>query len=116
MLESHRVSVREHLTVRSVPFATTSDIGHQFAQGETITVLVDPLLRAAFVPGETPAQWGALLPAAEFAKHVVPIQYVFERSRDAQVTADAARAERAVGQERALGGPDAAAHANAVAA
>lgn len=115
MLEPHRVSVREHLTVRGVAFATASDIGHQFAQGETVTVHVDPLLRAAFVQGETAAAWGTLLPAIEYAKHIVPGEYVRARSREAQLASDAARAERDAMQATALGGPGAAAHANAVA-
>ncbi len=116
MLDAHRVAVREHLTVRGVGFAPVSDIGHAFAQGDVVTVHVDPLLRAAFVPGETPASWGALLPAKEFAKHVIPSEYVQERAQEAHAASDSVRREREAAQAEALGGPAEAARANAIAA
>jgi hypothetical protein len=116
MLETTRVTVREHIAVRQVDFATQSTAGHRFAFGESVTLRVDPMLRACFVPGATPKEWGALLPAKEFAKHQAPGEVVREQHRAAQAASDAARAARDALQLESLGSEEAVVVANAAAA
>ncbi len=115
MLKAHRVTVREHLVVRGVEFATTSDIGHVFSQGDSVTVRVDPLLRAAFVVGESPSEVGAIQPAREAARKAVPGEVVRQQHTEAQNASNAARAEREAYQESVLG-TEGAALANGLAA